>query len=194
MLFGDPPPPPPRPPLKGKPSTMPQKHGLCVCVCVSQGVDESGREELRDTESLPVQAHKQLDRKRKSRWMIKTEEQTGGGGGGGGQTEKRDGQVGRKSIDLNRGSDQTWFRLRTWRRNKLRGNKYSQQNRKIRLQEIISYSGLIFHYLVCLCLWLCMFVHVCVCVSSLSTYDRVHTHFERWISRIFPRLETKFPW
>ncbi len=45
---------------------------MCVCVCVWQWVDESGLE-LRDTESLPVQAHKQLDKNRKSRQM-KTED------------------------------------------------------------------------------------------------------------------------
>lgn len=43
---------------------------MCVFVCVTGrtwgGVDESGLE-LRETESFPVQAHKQLDKNRKRR-------------------------------------------------------------------------------------------------------------------------------
>lgn len=44
-------------------------------MCVRQGVDESGLE-LGDTESLPLQAHKQLDKNRKSRQMKKEDRQT----------------------------------------------------------------------------------------------------------------------
>lgn len=93
---------------------------VCACACVrwvgcNGGVDESGLE-LRETESFPLQAHKQLDKNRKGGEM-KTEgrqsEMKGGRWTDGGEdghnqetTDSRDGQVGRKSIDFSWGSNQ----------------------------------------------------------------------------------------
>lgn len=55
------------------------------------GVDESGLE-LRETESFPVQAHKQLDKNRRSRrWRRRTDVEQDEGRQVDGQTEGRDG-------------------------------------------------------------------------------------------------------